>query len=289
MSLAYRRSLLLALVVVALAATMAIAQEQTRVEWQSQWRKMQPFEYVTAAVLGGSAVVIQFFVDSRTSGPYGGVLFDDVVRDSLRAETRSGRNTAKLIADWGYRAMLVVPYLDLAITYAIHGNSEVAWQMLLFDLEAQAVAGFLGIATNHFVGRARPSTEPCKLDPTYEDFCYRGSYSSFMSGHTVMAAAGAGVTCAHHLAMPLYGGGAGDIAACAATSAAAVAVGVSRIVNDRHWATDVVTGWLVGAAVGYLWPRLFHYRSAPDAGAPTYTIIPTVTPESYSASLLVFN
>jgi membrane-associated phospholipid phosphatase len=178
--------------------------------------------------------------------------------------------------------MLAFPFVDVALTWAIHGNDEVAWQMLAIDLEALAVAGLVGIATNHLVGRGRPSVEPCKLDPTYERDCSRGAYSSFISGHSVIAAAGAGVTCAHHLSLPLYGGGAGDIAACAATSAIALATGVARMVNDRHWATDVLTAWVVGAGVGYVWPRLFHYR----ASAPGYAIVPSLGVDAYRALLV---
>lgn len=264
------------------------AQDAPRVEWRPEWPKFHPIEYVTAGVLGASSLAIQLFVDSQTSGPYGGLLFDDAVRDVLRARTPELRNATKAIADWGYRGMLVAPYLDLAVSFAIHRNTEVAWQMLMLNLQAQAVAGFLGLLTNHLVARARPSTEPCATDPKYEEFCYRGAFSSYMSGHTVTAAAGAGVICAHHLSLPLYGGGAGDIAVCAVSSTVALMVGVSRIVNDRHWATDIVTAWLIGAAAGFVWPRLFHYRSK-NAVRPSYVLLPAVTPESLSAKLIVWN
>jgi membrane-associated phospholipid phosphatase len=262
----------------------ALAEETPRVEWQPHWLKVQPYEYVTAGVLSLAALGIQLFVDSRTHGPYGGVLFDDALRDWLGADSRSGRSTARHISDWGYRIMIAFPYFDVILTWAIHGNSEVAWQMLAMDFEAQAVAGVIGLVTNHFIGRARPSVEPCAQDPTYEDFCYRGSYSSFMSGHSVMAAVGAGVTCAHHLSMPLYGGGAGDILACAASSTLAFATGIGRIVNDRHWASDVVTAWIVGAAVGYLWPRFVHYRDRDETGV-SYLLLPSFTPGPNEASL----
>lgn len=261
--------------------------EAPRVDWQPYWRKFQLFEYVTTSALWVSSLAIQLSAKSQQSGPYGGLLFDDAVRKVLRARTRHGRNTAKAVADWGYRSMLVLPYVDLAVAWALHRNSEVAWQMLLLNVEAQSVAGFLGLFTNHFIARARPSSEPCNVDASYEAFCFRGSYSSFVSGHTVMAAAGAGVMCAHHSSMPLYGGGAGDIAACAVGSAAAVTVGVSRIVNDRHWATDVVTAWLIGAATGYVWPKLFHYRSRASE-EPRYAILPSVTPDALAASVIVW-
>ena len=276
------------LIVLNANAASAQVQEAPRVEWQAHWPKFHPIEYVTTGVLAVSSLVFQLYVDSQTSGPYGGVLFDDATRDVLRGRTPEVRNTAKAIADWGYRALLVAPYLDLAVTFAIHRKTEVAWQMLMLNMEAQAVAGFIGLLTNHLVARSRPSSQPCNLDPKYEEFCYRGAYSSFMSGHTVTAAAGAGVICAHHLSLPLYGGGAGDIAACAVSTTVALTVGVSRIVNDRHWATDVLAAWLVGAAAGYVWPRLFHYRSK-RSERPSYAFLPAVTPESVSAKLIVWN
>jgi membrane-associated phospholipid phosphatase len=46
----------------------------------------------------------------------------------------------------------------------------------------------------------------------------------------------------------LYGGGV----------ALSLATGYLRIAADKHWSTDVLTGWIVGAAVGYAVPRYLH-------------------------------
>ncbi len=264
--------------------------DDAEVQWQPQWRKVQLFEYIVTGAAGLAVGGIQLLAEVKTSGHYGGVLFDDGVRDLLLSESRSGRDAARVIGDMGYRSMLVFPFLDWAVTWAIHQNDEVAWQMLSINLEVLAVSGLIGMATTRLLSRGRPSVAPCLADPSYESFCYAGSYSSFLSGHTITAAASAAVTCAHHLAMPLYGGGAGDIAACAATSAIALATGITRIVNDRHWATDVVAAWIAGAAVGYVWPRFFHYR---DRGVParerdevTYLIVPELAPGTYRASII---
>jgi membrane-associated phospholipid phosphatase len=236
---------------------------------------------VTVA-FGLAAIGIGFFVDPQTSGGKTGLLFDDAFRDVLRADSRSGRDAARLVGDTGYRTMALFPLVDVALAWAIHGNSEVALQMLSIDLEAFAVAGFIGVATDHFIGRGRPSVTPCSRDDKYERFCgEKDAFSSFLSGHSVIAAAGAGVTCAHHLSMPLYGGGAGDIAACAVASALALTTGVARMVNDRHWATDVTTAWITGAAVGYLWPRLFHYRSRREPAGFSFNVIPSIGPGTY--------
>jgi membrane-associated phospholipid phosphatase len=39
----------------------------------------------------------------------------------------------------------------------------------------------------------------------------------------------------------------------------ASATGVLRVMGDRHYATDALTGGLVGFAFGYGMPTLFHY------------------------------
>ena len=38
---------------------------------------------------------------------------------------------------------------------------------------------------------------------------------------------------------------------CALGAAAAITAGVLRVSSDRHWGTDVIVGWTVGASVGY--------------------------------------
>ena len=43
----------------------------------------------------------------------------------------------------------------------------------------------------------------------------------------------------------------------------ALATGYLRIAADRHWATDVATGWAVGAAFGVGVPWLLHRTAAP--------------------------
>jgi membrane-associated phospholipid phosphatase len=172
------------------------------------------------------------------------------------------------------------------VSWAIHGNDEVALQMLGIHFEVVAVAGFVGILTDHAIGRARPSVEPCNEDPNYERFCNeQDQFGSFLSGHTIMATASAAVTCAHHMNLPLYGGGAGDIAACAAASAFALTTGIARVINDRHWATDVTAALLIGGAAGYLWPDWYHYRSRSDSDGARLMLLPALEPGGIGASV----
>jgi membrane-associated phospholipid phosphatase len=246
--------------ILAIAANAGAAPE---VEWHAHWPKVGAAEYaLTATALLGSGAIF-LFVDTPTDGYGKGLLYDRAVREQLVASDRSGRDLARTVGDFGYRSLLVFPFADAAITaWAVHGNTEVAWQMFSISAEAMALAGFAGIATDHLIGRARPSHQPCQQDPEYERFCNESdAFSSFISGHTAVATAGAAVTCAHHLNMPLYGGGAADVGACVGASALAVTTGVARLVNDRHWATDVTFAWGIGAVSGFVLPSLLHYRS----------------------------
>ena len=69
----------------------------------------------------------------------------------------------------------------------------------------------------------------------------------------------AAVTCSHHLNLPLYGE---DTAAvpCATGFLMAGMTGALRMVGDKHYLTDVLVGAVVGTAVGFGLPYLFHYR-----------------------------
>lgn len=253
------------------------------VAWRPEWRKMQAWEYALTLGMGLGVAGILVFDDPPTSGGTRGVLFDDAFRSLLRADTRGGRDTARLIGDIGYRTMLIYPTLDAMLAWAVHGDGEYAWQMFAMTAEVTAFAGLAAFVTDHYVPRPRPSQAECAKNPDYEVFCNEpDEYQSFISGHTAIASAGAGVTCAHHLNAPLYGGGAGDIAACVGTIGLALTTGIARIVNDRHYATDVVVAWVVGGAAGFLWPALYHYTDDDDALA-TWMVLPFGSADSIGA------
>jgi membrane-associated phospholipid phosphatase len=284
------------LVVTALCATALTADAQSlpeTVAWRRHWPKVHAIEYAAtgAAALGSLAIVAA--LDPPARGWDRPFLYDGTVREALRADGRAGRDRARVIGDFGYRAMLVFPFLDALVTpWVVHGDSEVAWQLLAMDAEAIALAGVIGLATDHLIGRARPSQRECRRDPNYERFCGDADeFSSFISGHTAIAAAGAGLTCAHHLNLPLYGGGAADIAACAAAGALALTTAVARVANERHWATDVTAGLLIGAIVGYGLPSWLHYRDGAErvGGAPgplQLRVLPIVAPGVIAAGMV---
>jgi membrane-associated phospholipid phosphatase len=84
------------------------------------------------------------------------------------------------------------------------------------------------------------------------------------------------------LHVPLYGDQLADVLACAGTLTLAATTGVLRIVGDRHYATDVLVGAMIGFTVGYGMPTLLHYGNgrsdapAPNVAQPLGTTVPIV-------------
>ncbi|WP_428963232.1 phosphatase PAP2 family protein [Micromonospora fluostatini] len=99
--------------------------------------------------------------------------------------------------------------------------------------------GLLGPLLKLVVGRDRPDL----LDPVSSAAGY-----AFPSGHALNATLAAGVLLVVFL--PAARGRPGRRAALwAAAVALAVGTGLSRIVLGVHWTSDVLAGWLLGAAV----------------------------------------
>ena len=104
---------------------------------------------------------------------------------------------------------------------------------------ALTIAGgaLIDVVLKAAVGRARPHfTDPVAV----------AAGGSFPSGHAFTATLGAGVLLLW--ALPLLSPR-GRIAAWIVAAAVPLAVGLSRIALGVHWISDVVGGWLLGAAL----------------------------------------
>jgi membrane-associated phospholipid phosphatase len=244
----------------------ASAADPDKVEWSPDWRKVQLPEVIGSLAL----VVVNPLIDTRIPYPdhadwHGGILFDDWARNTFRAHTLAAMSTASTFSDWAYKAGPVVPVLvdGYFAALGIHQNAEVALQMVFIDLEAYGVSALLSLTAEHAVGRARPYTEDCNArDPsgTLLHTCGTGNdYRSFYSGHATATATTAGLVCVEHQHLPLFGGGVADLVPCLVMIGVSVTTGIMRLVYDEHWASDVITGWVAGAAAGYLLPAALHY------------------------------
>jgi membrane-associated phospholipid phosphatase len=195
-----------------------------------------------------------------------GILFDDAARDGLVAGTVEGRKNAALISDKLWHITQYYPIVVDSLFVPLvtdRFNADVALQMNLINWQVQGLAFLFTRLSHRLVGRARPSLQECERNPGYDGYCdprTTGEHASFVGGHVSMAASGAGLVCAHHQALPLYGGNAADIAICGLAIASAATAGTLRVVADKHWMSDIVVGAAMGGAIGYGLPYLLHYR-----------------------------
>ena len=215
---------------------------------------------VVTSTFGASALIAPL-LGPRKNGPQGGVLFDEAVRNVLRAPTFSGRLAAADVSD---------VLLGLSVTNALLGDPlvnatwarkspKVGQQIFLMNLEVLAVTMGIQQLTANSVGRERPYGRTCGSSdlPADTRLCTRNDrYRSFFSGHTAIPFSMAAATCTHHLKLGLSGKF--SWATCLGSFLVAGTSGALRIVGDFHYATDVATGALVGSALGFGLP-LLHY------------------------------
>jgi membrane-associated phospholipid phosphatase len=244
---------------------------RSRLVWREEWRRVNLVEYVSTGVFLTSSFVLLNIVPSaereRWSRP---ILFDSGARKLLALEARSARTTASTISDYLAIASTTQPLLidNFAVTLVADRNPDVAWQMFVINAQSYAIAGAANTLTKHLTARERPYGIGCTEDPEYTSGCTTDErFKSFYSGHSAITATSAGLVCAHHTHLSLYGGGTADTAACLAAVGFTTGTGVLRISSDRHWASDVLIGHLSGYLVGYLLPTLVYYhdiRLAPE-------------------------
>lgn len=232
---------------------------EDRVEWKDSYRRFHVAEYAATGALAVSAVVLGQSIPTTDVRWAQGNGFDDGVRSKLRVASPGGRATADTVSDVLLGASIVYPYLAANVAWGAHDSADAAWQMAMINTQSFALTSTVMGVIKGLAGRARPYTRECEAtaDP---EACMGENYStSFLSGHTALAFTGAGLTCAHHLNLPLYGGGAPDGLTCAAAVGAASATGALRIAADKHYLSDVMAGAALGTLSGWLLPTLLHY------------------------------
>src|SRR5208337_565619 len=113
---------------------------------------------------------------------------------------------------------------------------DVAVQMLVMNMESLGFSGIISLSAEHFVGRARPYIQDCRNGKVYDSAgnvlqtCgLSNDNRSFFSGHVAAVTTMAGLTCAHHQHLPLYGGGFADLAPCLFMMTAAATTGMLRL------------------------------------------------------------
>jgi membrane-associated phospholipid phosphatase len=265
-----------ALVVVTcvLASSRASAQDEHRLRWSNDWARVHPAAYVLEGVGVAAALSFDQLYDpgpeAHLTGPF---LFDGAFRDHLMAGTDEDRERAATASDILLAALLAWPAIDSIFVAGIGDeNSDVFWQLSMVALEAAAADFVLGTFVKLLVHRERPHGSRCAVEDreTNPARCGTGGRTrSFYSGHASAAFSSAGVICISHANLPIYGSEAADAMACGAAMLTASIVGLLRVISDRHHASDVIFGSLVGLFTGLAMPYLLHYGWDPIDGVDT--------------------
>ncbi len=219
---------------------------------------------------------------------------DKLARDALVAQGHAGRRKANNGSNALWHVTEFFPFADAIVVPLLFDdfNFDVAWQMTLLNWQGLSVAGAVNRLTHDWMSRDRPALKGCEeYGPEYsEEFCQNDAprvTQSFISGHASSVYFGAGATCAHHQAFPMYGHRVADIGICALTVAAATTDGLLRIVADAHWMTDVLAGALVGFGAGYGLSYGLHYAwPMQELERAGMMLVPVASDRSFELRLL---
>ncbi|HVV84636.1 MAG TPA: phosphatase PAP2 family protein [Kofleriaceae bacterium] len=255
-----RRTAVAALVAAATAATAGPARPAAADELV-----LRPKQDVPLLVGGGLVFVLAETVfkaplspdDCRWCGTDG---FDRSIRDHLRW---SNPDSAAGLSNWaGYvvTPVAIVGAVGLAGILEDRGPQPWSgrrwWTDGLIVVESAVLASDFTDLVKIAAGRERPfvhalapADKPLTASPQENNL-------SFFSGHsslTMSLAVSAGTVASlrhYRLAPAIWIGGVG----------LALGTGYLRIAGDRHWASDVLTGWAVGAGFGFAVPYFLHRK-----------------------------
>jgi membrane-associated phospholipid phosphatase len=239
------------------------AESPQRLRWADDWRRVGALEYTVTLTFGAGGFMLQQLDRADEARWVRPVLMDAWMRDELRLSSASSRRSAARWSDVLIWVLTVPPIVidPLFVAWIGDSNPDVAWQMTVLNAQSHAISNFVTHATKRLADRARPYVQTCNdLEDRDPNCGSDADYEAFFSGHSSTAATSAGLTCAHHLHVPLYGGGFLDAAACASAIGLSTTVGVLRVAADKHWTTDVVTGQIAGYLAGFAIPTLGYYR-----------------------------
>jgi membrane-associated phospholipid phosphatase len=152
----------------------------------------------------------------------------------------------------------------------------------VIDAQAYALTLALNDLAKNLFARQRPWVQngDCVTNPDSAACGSGGRNLSFYSGHAAVTATGAGLLCAHHTQLSLYQSDLLDGSTCALAVLGTALTGALRVASDKHWASDVLVGHLMGYASGYLLPTLLYYRE--------FRAVPHEHPDEVQYSTLPF-
>jgi membrane-associated phospholipid phosphatase len=261
--------------------------EGRKLEWDPSFDRMDAPEIVVTGASAGIALAGAIATPLKT-GWTGGILFDDAARNALRLSSYQARLDVRDASDVGLALISTFPVLvdSALVAYWYRGSDDVALQMTLIDAEAVSISAGLQGAVNFFSGRARPYVRDCGgAVPSNSIDCNTTSENrSFFSGHSAISFTSAGLICAHHLRLHLFDSGA-DAVTCVTALVAAAGIATMRVMGDMHYASDVLTGAILGTSVGLGVPLLHHYTGHEVDQSARSDVTLHIVPIAFGAAL----
>jgi membrane-associated phospholipid phosphatase len=222
-----------------------------------RWRRAGPAEY--AGILIGSAGALYNEAAYGSPGkPRWSARnsFDQGVRDSLRLKHASARNAADTVGDALMWTLIAEPVVDTFVTLGWRDHRwDELFQTSVINLDSFLFTSLVSSVMQTTIKRQKPYLQGCPDGSCADSQANR----SMPSGHTAFAFTGAGLFCTNHSFQSLYADPALERDLCAASLIVATAEGVTRVMADRHYATDVIAGSAIGLFSGFALPRLLHY------------------------------
>ena len=180
----------------------------------------------------------------------------DVVHLDVLANHAVHSHAAEPVTGWvfvvttlGATPVLIAVVLSAAAGLAIRGR----WRSAVALVLAYSVTDMTVAVVKHLVSRPRP-----------DESLTHASGFSFPSGHSALSMAVYGCLA---FALARSARGAGRVALAAGGAAIVVAIGLSRVYLGVHYPTDVLAGWLTGAAILIAaWAVAVRLRPAANAG-----------------------
>ena len=197
----------------------------------------------------------------------------DVMQDPERQKNRVLRNSAKGLRTIAAPGAIIIG----AGMYRVGrlANNDRLAQLGLHGTEALLIGEAIGTVSKDFFGRARPWVDTIPNPENWKfmrGFTGGDKYHSFPSGHSVAGfAAAAAVTAETSHWWPkstwvvgpaMYGG--------------AALIGLSRMYDNRHWASDVIMGAAIGTFAGTKVVR--YHRMHPDNKIDKWLLNASVSP-----------
>ena len=203
--------------------------------------------------------------------------FDVSIRESLRHQDGHAADVASNLV--AFIVMPLATFGTTALAADVERRSANVPKDALVILEAVIVAADLNQLTKFVAARERPFVHALKDDEKSKTGQPSDNNLSFFSGHTTLGfalatASGTVASMRHYDGAPaIWGIG----------MSLAFLTGYLRIAADKHHFTDVVSGALLGSAVGFLMPYVFHRPSA-DAALATSTGAAPLSGASFSGT-----